>query len=82
MSSILKALEKNPDQRFSTAAMLAQALEGIPLGAAAAVVSGPRASEVTLVTQYQKSLAKPQPEERAPSLYPGTLFCPSCGASR
>ena len=77
---ILKALEKNPDQRFPTAAMLAQALEGISTGAEAAVVSGPRESEVSLVTQYQKSLAKPQPEERATSLYPSTLFCPSCGA--
>lgn len=58
---ILKAMAKNPDQRWENAAALANALKNVAMDVTA-VASAPTAVEtsVSLMTQYQKSLVEPR----------------------
>lgn len=77
--AILKALEKNPEDRFPDAAALAETLEAVTLDVtevapptAVETTSGPEA--VSLFTQYQQSLLKPRGQsimEEFPEAPPG-----------
>jgi serine/threonine protein kinase len=57
--TILKAVEKNPDNRFSDAAGLAQALEAcLPALTAAPALPTALGGAVSIMTQYQQSLVE------------------------
>jgi len=58
---ILRTLEKAPGQRYADAAVLAQALSGVTDAVTeVASVPGSQARAVSLMTQYQESLALPR----------------------
>ncbi len=63
---ILKTIEKNPDDRFTNAAALADALGQLsPDATEVAPVTAVLEAEVSLMTQYQQSLV----EQRGPSIF-------------